>query len=184
MGTTGTGKRQRRVFLWIAIAIIAVLTAVAHAQRQLRVEVEAAPPDPNRVIIGAPTAKTYIGWLRNTGKSTVLVQIVPISGRYQGNGLRGPCYLERWDSTSHRWVYLTPALMSFESIPVHSFTLIGGDAVEVCGRPSALELGQQGACYRFVLQVQMKGSNSPSILSKAFRVGVPAERDLPLECRV
>jgi len=183
VSATRAGKRQHRAFLSIPIAIIAVLSAVANAQRYLRMEVEVAPPDPGRVIIGTPAAKTYIGRLTNTGKSPVLVQVVPISGCHQGSGLRDACYLERWDSISHQWIYLTPALVSVESIPVYSFTLAGGDAAEVCGRPSALELGQPGACYRFMLQVQTKGSNSPSILSRAFRVGVPAERDLPMTCR-
>ena len=158
MSATRAGKRQRRLFVFsVTMAIIAVLNTAADAQRHLRMEVEAAPPDPNRVIIGAPAAKTYIGRLRNTGKPPVLVQVVPIAGRHQGNGLRGACYLERWDSISHRWIYLAPALVSLESTPVYSFTLRGGDTAEVCGRPSASELGQPGACYRFTLQVQMKG---------------------------
>ena len=109
VSATGTGKKQRRVFVSLTIAIIAVLTTAADAQRRLRMEVEVALPDPSRVIIGAPAAKTYIGWLRNTGKSPVLVQVVPISGRHQGNGLRGACYLEKWDSTSHRWIDLAPS---------------------------------------------------------------------------
>ena len=183
VSATRTGKGQRRAFLAVTIAIIAVLSATADAQGRLRMEVEVAPPDPSRVMISAPAARTYIGRLRNTGKSPVLVQVVPISGRHQGNGLRGACYLERWESSSHRWIYLAPALVSLESTPVYSFTLRGGDAAEVCGRPSALELGQPGACYRFILLVQMKGSSSPSTLSRAFRVGVPVERDLPLGCR-
>jgi hypothetical protein len=62
--------------------------------------------------------------------------------------------------------------MSLESASIYSFVLRGGDAAEVCGRPSALELGPPGKCYRFVLQVQMKGSSSPSIISRAFCVGV------------
>ena len=182
MSATPAAKRQRRAFFFsVTIAIIALLGTAADAQRRLRMEVEVVSPDPDRVIIGTPAAKTYIGRLKNTGKSSILVQVVPISGRHQGNGLRGACYLERWDSILHRWVYLAPALISRESTPVYSFTLNGGDTAQVCGRPSASELGP--GCYRFTLQVQMKGSYSPSILSRVFRVGVPEERNLPAGCR-
>ena len=182
VGAIGTDKRQGRAFVSIAAAIIAVLTTTAGAQRRLQMEVEVVPPDPSREIIGTLASKTYIGRLRNTGKSPVLVQVVPIAGRNQGNGIRGACYLEKWDSTSRRWIYSPPPIMSLESASIYSFILRGGDAAEVCGRPSALELGPPGKCYRFVLQVQMKGSSSPSIISRAFCVGVPAERKVPPGC--
>jgi hypothetical protein len=182
MSVIGTDKRQGRAFVSIAAAVIAVLTTTAGAQGRLQMEVEVAPPDPSREIIGTLASKTYIGRLRSTGKSPVLVQVVPISGRYQGDGIRGACYLEKWDSSSRRWIYLPPAIMSFESASIYGFTLRGGDAAEVCGRPSALELGP-GRCYRFALQVQMKGSSSPSIISRAFCAGVPAQRKVPPGCR-
>ncbi len=176
MGAIGTDKRQGRALVSIAAAIIAVLTTTAGAQRRLQMEVEVVPPDPSREIIGTLASKTYIGRLRNTGKSPVLVQVVPIAGRNQGNGIRGACYLEKWDSTSRRWIYSPPPIMSLESASIYSFILRGGDAAEVCGRPSALELAPPGGKrYRFVLQVQMKRSSSPSIISRAFCVGVPAE---------
>ena len=175
MSAIGTDKRPGRAFVSIAVAIIGVLTTTAGAQRPLQMEVKVAPPDPSRMIIGAPTTKTYVGLLRNAGKSPVLVQIIPISGRHQGNGRFGACYLERWDATSHRWVYIPAAVMSLESVPVRSSTLNGGDAIDVCGRPSAEELGQSGPCYRFTLQVQLKGSTSPSILSRTFKVGTQTE---------
>jgi hypothetical protein len=175
MSAIGTDKRRGRAFVSIAVAIIGVLTTTVGAQRRLRMEVKVAPPDPSRMIIGAPTAKTYVGLLRNTGKSPVLVQIIPIAGRHEGSGRFGACYLERWDATSHRWVYIPAAVMSLESVPVSSSTLNGGDAIDVCGRPSAEELGQSGPCYRFILQVQLKGSTSPSILSRTFKVGTQTE---------
>jgi hypothetical protein len=143
-------------------------------------EVEAAPPDPSREIIGTLASKTYIGRLRNTGKSSVLIHVVPIAGHNQRNGINGACYLEKWDSTSRRWIYSPPPIL--ESASIYSFILRGGDGAEVCGRLSALELGPPGKCYRFVLQVQMKGSSAPSIISKAFCVGVPAERKAPPGC--
>ena len=182
MSAIGTDKRQGRTFVSTAAAIIAVLTTTAGAQRRLQMEVEVAPPDPNREIIGTLAAKTYIGRLRNTGKSSVLIQVIPIAGRNQGNGIRGACYLEKWDSTSRRWIYWPPPIMSLESASIYSFILRGGDAAEVCGRPSALELGPPGKCYRFVLQVQMKGSSSPSMISRAFCMGVPAEKKVPPGC--
>jgi len=80
MGAIGTGKSQGHAFVSIAAAIIAVLTTTAGAQRRLQMEVEAAPPDPSREIIGTLASKTYIGRLRNTGKSPVLIQVVPIAG--------------------------------------------------------------------------------------------------------
>jgi hypothetical protein len=172
MSAIGTDKRLGRAFVSIAVAIIGVLTTTAGAQRRLQMEVKVAPPDPSRMIIGAPTTKTYVGLLRNAGKSPVLVQIIPISGRHKGNGRFGACYLERWDATSHRWVYLPAPVMSLESVPVYSSTLNGGDAIDVCGRPSAEELGQSGTRYRFTLQVQLKGSKSPSLLSRTFKVGL------------
>jgi hypothetical protein len=175
MRATESGRMPRCAIVSATITLIAVLTAAADIQRHLRMEVKVAPPDPSRMIIGAPTAKTYVGLLRNTAKSPVLLQIIPIAGRHQGTGRFGACYLERWDATSHRWVYLPAAVMGLESVPVYSFTLNGGDAIDVCGRPSAEELGQSGACYRFTLQVQRKGSKSPSILSRTFKVGAQTE---------
>jgi hypothetical protein len=173
MSAIGTEKRLGRAFASIAVAIIGVLTTTAGARRRLQVEVKVAPPDPNRRIIGAPRMKTYVGLLRNAGKPTVLVQFIPISGRHQGSGRFGACYLERWDVTSHRWVYIPEAVVSLEFVPVRSATLNGGDEIDVCGRPSAEELGQ--SCYRFTLQVQLKGSASPSILSRTFKVGTQTE---------
>src|SRR5580704_2561315 len=167
MSAIGTHKRLGRAFVSIAVAIIGVRTTTAGAQRRLQMEVKVAPPDRSRMIIGAPTTKTYVGLLRNAGKSPVLVQIIPISGRHEGSGRFGACYLERWDATSHRWVYL-PAP---ESAPVYSSALNGGDAIDVCGPPSAEELGQSGTCYRFTLQVQLKGSKSPTLLSRTFKAG-------------
>lgn len=156
------------------MAMIAVLTTAADAQSRLRIEVATAPPDPDHVIIGAPASTTYVGRLTNTDKSSMLVQVIAISGRHQGNGLRDACYLERWDSTSHQWLYVAPSVIGIEPTPVYSLTLRGGEAAEVCG-PATFELGQCSACYRFILQVQTKGSNSPSFLFKTFRVGLPAE---------
>jgi hypothetical protein len=173
-----SGRLQRCA---IASVAIAVLTAATDIQGHLRMEVKVAPPDPGRMIIGPPTTKTYIGLVRNTGKSPLLVQIIPIAGRREGSGRFGACYLERWDAPSHRWVYLPAAVMSLESVPVDSSTLNGGDAIDVCGRPSAEELGQSGTCYRFTLQVQLKGSKSPSILSRTFKVGAQTE-GLAAEC--
>lgn len=178
MSVTGT---PGCVFVFVVAVIVAVLTATAGAQRRLQMEVEVAPPDPSREIIGTLVANTYIGRLRNKGKSPVLVQVVPIAGRHQGNGIRGACYLEKWDSTSRRWVYLPPPIVSLESAFIYSFTLRGGDAAEVCGRPSVVELGL-GKCYRFVLQVQMKGSSSPSIISREFCAGLPAGKKVPPGC--
>ena len=175
MRATESGRMQRCAIASVTITLIAVLTAAADIQRHLRMEVKVAPPDPSRMIIGAPTTKTYVGLLRNTGKSPVLVQIIPIAGRHEGSGRFGACYLERWDATSHRWVYLPAPVMSLESVPVYSSTLNGGDAIDVCGRPSAEELGQSGTCYRFTLQVQLKGSKSPSLLSRTFKVGAQTE---------
>jgi hypothetical protein len=173
MSASGTGRMQHCAFA--SVTIIAVLTAAAEIHPPLRMDVKVMPPDPSRVIIGAPAAKTYVGVLRNTSKSLVLVQIIPMPGRQQGNGRSGACYLERWDATSHRWVYLPAAVMSLESVPVYSLTLNGGDAIDVCGRPSAEELGQSGKCYRFTLQVQLKGFGSPSILSQTFKAGTQTE---------
>jgi hypothetical protein len=175
MSAIGTSKSMGRTSMSIAVSIIAVLVTTANAQRRLQVEIKVAPPDPSRMIIGAPATKTYVGLLRNVGKSPVLVQIIPFSGRHQGHGRFGACYLERWDATSRRWVYIPAAAMSLESVPVGSTTLNGGDAIEVCGRPSAEELGQSGPCYRFTLQVQLKGSASPSMLSRTFKVGTQTE---------
>ena len=115
------------------------------------------------------------GSVKKRRQIPVLVQFIPISERTQGSGRFGACYLERWDATSHRWVYIPAAVMSLESVPVRSSTLNGGDAIDVCGRPSAEELGQSGPCYRFTLQVQLKGSTSPSILSRTFKVGTQTE---------
>jgi hypothetical protein len=171
MRATESGRMQRCAIASVTITLIAVLTAAADIQRHLRMEVNVAPPDPSRMIIGAPATKTYVGLLRNTGKSPVLVQIIPIAGRHEGSGRFGACYLERWDATSHRWVYLPAPVMSLESAPVYSSTLNGGDAIDVCGRPSAEELGQSGTCYRFTLQVQLKGSKSPTLLSRTFKAG-------------
>jgi hypothetical protein len=121
--------------------------------------------------------------LRNTGKSPILVQFIPISQ----NALRGAEGLGRaiWSGgtrPSHRWVYIPAAVMSLESVPVRSSTLNGGDAIDVRSRPSAEELGQSGLCYRFTLQVQLKGSTSPSILSRTFKVGTQTE-GIAAECQ-
>ena len=110
MSATGADKRQGRTPVSIALAIIGVLTTTAGAQRRLQMEAQVAPPDPSRMIFGAPTTKTYVGLLRNAGKSPVLVQIIPISGRHQGSGRFGACHLERWDVTSHRWVCIPAAV--------------------------------------------------------------------------
>jgi hypothetical protein len=174
MNMSATGSPSMRCCAIASVTItIAVLAGATDIQSHLRMEVKAVPPDPSRIIIGAPATKTYVGLLRNAGKSPALVQIIPILGRSQGNGRFGACYLERWDATSHRWVYLPAAVMGLESVPVYSSTLNGGDAIDVCGRPLAEELGQSGACYCFTLQVQLKGSKSPSILSRTFKVGAP-----------
>jgi hypothetical protein len=154
MSAIGTDKRLGRAFVSIAVAIIGVLPTTAGAQRRLQMEVKVAPPDPSRMIIGAPTTKTYVGLLRNAGKSPVLVQIIPISGRPQGNGRFGACYLERWDATSHRWVYIPAAVMSLESVPVRSSTLNGGDAIDVCGRP----FGGRARAVRAMLPVYFAGA--------------------------
>ena len=175
MSAIGMDKRLGGAFVTIAVSIIGVLTTTAGAQRRLQMEVQVTPPDPSRMIIGAPTTKTYVGLLRNAGKSPVLVQFIPISERTQGSGRFGACYLERWDATSHRWVYIPAAVMSLESVPVRSSTLNGGDVIDVCGRPSAEELGRSGPCYRFTLRVQLKGSTSPSILSRTFKAGTQTE---------
>src|ERR1700682_2336060 len=120
MSAIGTDTRPGRAFVSIAVAITGVLTTTAGAQRPLQMEVKVAPPDPSRMIIGTPTTKTYVGLLRNAGKSPVLVQIITIAGRHEGSGRFGACYLERWDATSQRWVYLPAPVMSLESVPVYS----------------------------------------------------------------
>jgi hypothetical protein len=160
---------------FLTIALLAVLTAAADIQRRLRMEIKVAPPDPNHIIIGASATKVYVGLLRNTSKAPVLLQTIPMSGRYLGNGRFAACYLERWDATARRWVYLPAPVMSLESVPVYSVTLNTGDTTDVCGTALTEELGHPGTCYRFTLQVQLKGSVSPSVLSRTFQVGPETE---------
>ena len=92
MSVIGMDKRVGRAFVTIAVSLIGALTTTAGAQRRLQMEVQVTPPDPSRMIIGAPTTKTYVGLLRNAGKSSVLVQFIPISERTQGSGGFGACY--------------------------------------------------------------------------------------------
>lgn len=68
MSAIAMDKRLGCVFVSIAVAIIGVLTTTAGAQRRLQMEVQVTPPDPGRMIIGAPTTKTYVGLLRNAGQ--------------------------------------------------------------------------------------------------------------------
>lgn len=105
------------------------------------------PLDPNQVIVGAPSAKRYVGLLRNTGESPMLVQLIPISGRDDGSGSPSFCYLERWDSASRSWLYLPPALIeSTDSFQIKTFTLKPREAIAMCTSVLPKEAGQSCEC--------------------------------------
>ncbi len=154
----------------MASTIVLVLNVAAQVRMPLRLDVTAMPPDSNPVVIEAPAAKTYVGFLRNISKASLLFHVIPMAERQQGSGRYGACYLERWDPTSHQWVYVPEPLMSPGSVSVYVFTLNVGQTVDVCGRPSNQVLDPSRTCYRFTLQVQLKNFRSPSILSQTFKV--------------
>jgi hypothetical protein len=150
--------------------IVLVLNVSAQTRMPLRLDVKVTPPDSNRVVIEAPDSKTYVGFLKNISKASLLFHVIPMAERPQGSGRYGACYLERWDPTSHQWVYVPRPLINPGSVSVSMFTLNPGQTVDVCGRPSTQELDPPGTCYRFRLQVQLKNFRSPSILSQTFKV--------------
>jgi hypothetical protein len=172
---------QRSIIACSTVLITVVLTVGADLQEQLRLEVEQTPNDPARKIVGSPPVRSYVGMLRNTGKSPVLVQIIPISGRDSASGRFSTCYLERWNLNLRRWDYLPAAVMGIESVPVRTFTLKAGDAIRLCDASFPGE-PESGACYRFTLQLQMKHATSPSVISRTFKVGTPAGKALPSGC--
>jgi hypothetical protein len=90
MRATESGRMQRCAIASVTITLIAVLTAAADIQRHLRMEVNVAPPDPSRMIIGAPATKTYVGLLRNTGKSPYWFRSSPSQDATRGRGGLAP----------------------------------------------------------------------------------------------
>jgi hypothetical protein len=165
------------------VMILVVLAVAANFQRHLRLKIRKQQPDPNHIIVGAPRATTYTGMLRNTGEFPVLVQVIPIIGRNSTSGRFGPCYLEQWNSTLRGWVYSPPPVVNSEAVPVNTFTLKAGEAIRACGATFLEEPEQPEACYRFALQLQIKGFSSPSIISSAFKTGVPVGKSMPSPCQ-
>jgi hypothetical protein len=156
----------------MSILVLPIRAAQAGAQRQLRLEVRQVPPDPNHSMVGAPPAKNYIGRLRNRGESPLLIQIIPISDRDQGNGKFGSCYLERWDSATRRWIYLPPTLIAVvEPVQIKTLMLKPRDAIDLCTASFSQEAGQHAECYGFRLQLQIGGLSSPLMLFRTFQVG-------------
>jgi hypothetical protein len=174
---------QRCIIACSTAVITVVLTVGADVQKHLRLEAEQTPNDPTRKIVGSPSARSYVGMLRNTGKSPVLVQIIPIPGRDSASGSFSACYLERWNLNLRRWDYLPAPVMGIESVPVRTFTLKAGDAIRLCDASFPAEPEQSGACYRFTVQLQMKRATSPSVISGTFKVGTPVGKTLPSGCR-
>ena len=161
-------------------SVLATLTAIVglgiwlRAEGQLSLQVKKAPADRSNVIVGTSTTKHYVGLLKNASKSPMLVQIIQMSGRYGGNGRFGVCYLERWNVASREWDYLPPPNVGVEPIEVKTITLRPRSMIEACSTVISQQHGRAGACYRFTLQVQAKGSPSPSVLSRSFKIdGVP-----------
>jgi hypothetical protein len=171
----------RCIIVCLTLLIPVALTVGADLHEQLRLEIEQTPIDAARKIVGSPPARSYVGVLRNAGKSPVLVQIIPISERDSASGRFSPCYLERWNLTLRRWDYLPVAVMGIESVPIRTFTLKAGDAIRLCDASFPAE-PESGACYRFSLHLQMKDATSPSVISRTFKVGIPAGKTLPSGC--
>ena len=177
----GTRRIQRCIIVCSTLLITIALTVGADLHEQLRLEIEGTPINTARKIVGSPPAKSYVGVLRNAGKSPVLVQIIPISERGSASGRFSACYLERWNLNLRRWDYLPVAVMGIESVPIRTFTLRAGDTIRLCDAAFSAE-PESGACYRFTLQLQMKHATSPSVISGTFKVGIPAGKALPSGC--
>ena len=176
--------RMQRCVIGCSIAVVTVVLAFGtDLQDHLRLEVEQTPNDPSRKVVGSPFVRSYVGTLRNTDKSPVLIQIIPISGRDSASGPFGACYLEQWNLNLHRWDYSPAPVLGIESAPVRAFTLKAGDAIRLCGASFPAEPEQTGACYRFTLQLQLKQTTSPSVISRTFKVGTPVGKSLPSGCR-
>ena len=133
---------------------------------------------PSQVIVGEPAAKRYFGILQNTAKSSILVLVIQMRTRPIGNGRFHACYLERWNPKSHGWTYTPQAVMTINSPEVTTVLLNAGSSVQACD--AVLSEETEVGCYRFVLQVQAKGSAAHR-LSQPFKVG-QSNRNAPVSC--
>src|SRR5437016_8047249 len=165
--------------VFVAVTVFVVLIMSARAGGQLVLEVKEEPPDPYHVMIGGVPGRRYVGLLKNAGKSPVLVTIMQMRGRQIGSGRFRACYLERWNPISHHWSYTPGPVADVNTSDVTTVRMEAGSSVQAC---DALVSQEAGLCYRFSLQVQAKGSLSPSVLSRSFRVGTPADGNLPPSC--
>ena len=171
----------RRCTLVRSALLAIVLVPKMDGQLLLRVQKVAA--DRTHVIVGGPPGARYVGLLTNKGTSAAFVEIIQMRGRGNGNGRFRACYLERWNSASNRWDYLEPPIAVAENVQASSVILRPNTSSPVCSSMiSAQPRGQHAECYRFTLQVQTRGSNTPTTLSRAFRIGVPVKQALPSVC--
>ena len=125
------------------VTCVLVLNPTARAaESQILMQAKLAPPDPNRVTVGSSPAKHYIGLLKNNGKSPVVVQIMHIPGRGDGNGRFRSCYLERWDVTSRQWINAPQAVIEAGlPLTISTFKVKPGDSIVVCDTFFAKETG-------------------------------------------
>jgi len=167
--------------VYATIMGILALNLTAMAQARMLLTVRQAPSDPDRVTLGAPPMRHYIGLLKNAGKFSVEVEIMRIPGRSYGIGRFRSCYVERWNSTSGRWIDVPQGVMETGlPMPISTLTVKPGDSVTVCDTTVSNE---PAACYRFRVELQLKGIIAPQTLSAAFRTGSLLESGLPPSCR-
>lgn len=169
--------------MFATLTVIVGLAVWLRAEERLSLQVKKAPADRSNLIAGATMTEHYVGLLKNSDKSPLLVQTIQMPGRYSGNGRFGICYLERWNAASREWAYVPAPVVGVESIEVKTITLKPRSAMETCSTLLSQQPGQAGACYRFTLQVQTKGLPVPTTLSRAFRIGAPVNQVLPSACR-
>jgi hypothetical protein len=166
----------------LALPIVGLMLCIsARAQLGLSLQVRKGPSHANHVIVGSPPPRSYVGLLRNTDSSPMLLQIIQMAGRPGANGRFGACYLEQWNSSLRRWDYLPQPIVATETFEVKSIVLKSGVPIQVCDALFSSKVGQPGICYRFMLQVQMRGHDAPSVLSRSFKVGgaAPSEGKPP-----
>jgi len=169
--------------LFVIAFLLPELGAVAKVKSALSLAVEHGPPDVDQVIVGTAPVSTFVGLLKNRSSAAVTLQTVPMLHRQRGNGRFSACYVERWDRLSQMWVYLPSPVASSDLPDIHMLKLKAGESVSVCSTPSPLTDNAPN-CYRFILQIQVEGLASPTVLSAAFIVGGPArQKGLPPECR-
>jgi hypothetical protein len=156
----------------LALPIMGLMLCIsARAQLGLSLQVREGPSHADHVIVGSPPPRSYAGSLRNGNSSPMLLQIIQMAGRPGASGRFGACYLEQWNSSLRRWDYLPQPVVATETLDVKSIVLKPGDPIQVCDALFSSKPGQPEVCYRFTLQVQMRGHGAPSVLSRSFKVG-------------